>query len=53
METDRLLPFVNVRSIRNARVHWSGTRIVNVFDRDGRPVNLESFPPSKHLSVAA
>ncbi|MGH7090136.1 MAG: TaqI-like C-terminal specificity domain-containing protein, partial [Stellaceae bacterium] len=44
VETDRLLPFVNARSIRNARVHWSGTRIVNVFDRDGRPVDLEAFP---------
>jgi adenine-specific DNA-methyltransferase len=44
VETDRLLPFVNARSIRNARVHWSGTRIVNVFDRNGRPANLEAFP---------
>jgi hypothetical protein len=44
VEADRLLPFVNARSIRDAEVRWSGTRIVNVFDCQGRPVDLEAFP---------
>jgi adenine-specific DNA-methyltransferase len=44
VEADRLLPFVNARSIRNAKIRWSGTRIINVFDRLGRPVDLEAFP---------
>lgn len=44
VERGRLLPFVNARSIKNGVVEWSGTRIVNVFDTKGKPVNLSKFP---------
>lgn len=44
VEPDRLLRFVNARSIRGASVCWSGTHIVNVFDNDSTPVDLEAFP---------
>lgn len=44
VEPDRLLRFVNARSIRDASVRWSGTHIVNVFDDDSKPVDLEAFP---------
>jgi adenine-specific DNA-methyltransferase len=44
IERDRLLPFVNARSIRNGNVEWSGTSIVNVFDENGDLVKLAHFP---------
>jgi adenine-specific DNA-methyltransferase len=44
IERDRLLPFVNARSIRNGRAVWSGTKIVNVFDEHGELVKLSEFP---------
>jgi hypothetical protein len=44
IEQSRMLPFVNARSIRNGKVHWSGTHIVNVFDVNGRLVKLAHFP---------
>jgi len=44
VEKDRLLPFVNARSIRNGTVEWSGTSIVNVFDDSGALVKLAQFP---------
>src|SRR6185437_11167517 len=47
IERERLLPFVNARSIRNASVAWSGTCIVNVFDREGQPVPLAKYPRLK------
>jgi adenine-specific DNA-methyltransferase len=44
VESSRTLPFVNARSIRNGKVHWSGTHIVNVFDVNGKVVKLAHFP---------
>ncbi|MEY9136473.1 adenine-specific DNA-methyltransferase [Bradyrhizobium diazoefficiens] len=44
VEKSRLLPFVNARSIKNGVVQWSGTKIVNVFDRSGKPVALTRYP---------
>lgn len=44
VEKSRLLPFVNARSIKNGVVQWSGTKIVNVFDRSGKPVMLKKYP---------
>jgi hypothetical protein len=44
VEESRLLPFVNARSIRNGLVAWTGTKIVNVFDLNGKPVSLARFP---------
>jgi adenine-specific DNA-methyltransferase len=44
IEKDRLLPFVNARSIRDGVAQWSGTSIVNVFDDHGKLVNLVRFP---------
>jgi len=44
VEKDRLLPFVNARSIHNGITVWHGTKIVNVFDEDGRLVTLSKFP---------
>jgi adenine-specific DNA-methyltransferase len=44
IESSRLLPFVNARSIRDASVTWSGTNIVNVFDTKGKVVRLARFP---------
>jgi hypothetical protein len=44
VEKDRLLPFVNARSIRDGIVQWSGTSIVNVFDDNGKLVKLVRFP---------
>lgn len=44
VEPDRLLPFVNARSIRDGRVGWSGTSIINVFDDEGRIITLAEFP---------
>jgi hypothetical protein len=44
VEKDRLLPFVNARSIRDGIVQWSGTSIVNVFDENGQLVKLDRFP---------
>lgn len=47
VEKDRLLPFVNARSIRNATVTWTGTKIVNVFDGEGKLVRLADYPRLK------
>jgi hypothetical protein len=44
VERSRLLPFVNVHSIKRGRVHWTGTYIVNVFDAKGKVVTLARFP---------
>jgi hypothetical protein len=44
VEHGRLLPFVNAGSIQDASVRWSGTNIVNVFDRKGTLVRLAHFP---------
>ena len=44
IEQSRMLPFVNARSIRNGKVHWSGTHIVNVFDDHGKLLKLTHFP---------
>lgn len=44
VEKSRLLPFVNARSIKNGVVQWSGTKIINVFDRFGKPVTLAKYP---------
>lgn len=47
VEKDRLLHFVNARSIRDAKVKWDSTAIVNVFDDNGNPVKLADFPKLK------
>jgi adenine-specific DNA-methyltransferase len=44
VEKDRLLPFINARSIRNGIAVWRGTKIVNVFDGHGDLVRLSEFP---------
>lgn len=44
VERDRLLPFVNARSIRDAEVRWDGTYIVNVFRDDGGTIDLLRYP---------
>ena len=44
VEKDRLLPFVNARSILNGIAVWRGTKIVNVFDQHGELVTLSEFP---------
>ncbi|WP_244487342.1 N-6 DNA methylase [Afipia sp. Root123D2] len=44
IERSRLLPFVNARSIHDGKVRWAGTHIVNVFDRNGKVVELSKFP---------
>lgn len=44
VERSRLLPFVNARSISSGVVRWTGTHIVNVFDKAGRPVRLSDYP---------
>lgn len=44
IEKDRLLPFVNARSIRNGVAVWHGTKIVNVFDHHGELITLAEFP---------
>lgn len=44
VEKSRLLPFVNASSIENGVVQWSGTRIVNVFDKSGKTVRLSKYP---------
>ncbi|MGE3367012.1 MAG: Eco57I restriction-modification methylase domain-containing protein [Rhizobiaceae bacterium] len=44
VERSRTLPFVNARSIRNGKVHWTGTHIVNVFDANGKVVDLAHYP---------
>lgn len=44
VEKTRILAFVNARSIENGMVRWSGTNIVNVFDRKGKPVKLSKYP---------
>lgn len=44
VERSRLVPFVNARSIKDGRVSWTETKIVNVFDRCGKPVNLSRYP---------
>ena len=44
VEKDRLLPFVNARSIHNGIAVWCGTKIVNVFDEHGELVTLSEFP---------
>lgn len=44
IERARLLPFVNASSIRNGKVRWTGTQIVNVFNNDGQVVKLSKFP---------
>lgn len=44
VERSRLLPFVNARSIRDAKVVWGGTSIVNAFDNDGKTVKLKDYP---------
>ena len=44
LEHSRLVPFVNARSINNGKVTWTGTKIVNVFDRRGKPVDLSRYP---------
>jgi adenine-specific DNA-methyltransferase len=44
LEPSRLVPFVNARSINDGKVTWTGTKIVNVFDRRGKPVDLSRYP---------
>jgi hypothetical protein len=44
VEKDRLIPFINARSIRNGIAVWGGTKIVNVFDERGKLVKLSEFP---------
>jgi adenine-specific DNA-methyltransferase len=44
VERSRLLPFVNAHSIKRAKVRWTGTYIVNVFDANGKVVTLAQFP---------
>jgi len=44
VEKNRMLHFVNARSIRDSKVEWDSTAIVNVFDDDGAPVKLTKFP---------
>jgi adenine-specific DNA-methyltransferase len=44
LERSRLLPFVNAHSLKRAKVHWTGTYIVNVFDANGKVVTLARFP---------
>jgi adenine-specific DNA-methyltransferase len=44
VERSRLLPFVNARSIRDAKAEWGGTSIVNVFDEDGKTVKSKDYP---------
>jgi adenine-specific DNA-methyltransferase len=44
VEKSRLLPFVNAKSIDNGVVQWSGTKIVNVFDKRGKLVKLSRYP---------
>ena len=44
LERSRVVPFVNARSITDGKVTWSGTKIVNVFDRRGKTVNLSRYP---------
>jgi hypothetical protein len=44
IERSRLLPFVNARSLRKGKIHWTGTHIVNMFDAKGKVVKLARFP---------
>jgi adenine-specific DNA-methyltransferase len=44
VESDRLIPFINARSIHSGIAVWSGTKIVNVFDEHGKLVKLSEFP---------
>src|SRR5207248_2197524 len=48
LERSRVLPFVNARSIKDGKVTWTGTKIVNVFDRSGKPVDLSRYPKLDH-----
>jgi hypothetical protein len=44
VEQDRLLPFVNARSIVKGSLIWHGEAIINVFDADGRLIDLKRYP---------
>jgi adenine-specific DNA-methyltransferase len=48
LERSRVVPFVNARSINDGKVTWAGTKIVNVFDRRGKPVTLSRYPKLNH-----
>jgi adenine-specific DNA-methyltransferase len=47
LERSRVVPFVNARSIKDGKVTWTGTKIVNVFNHRGKPVDLSCYPKLK------
>lgn len=44
IETERLLPLVATRDIRNGTVEWKGKAIINPFQDNGRMVSLKLYP---------
>lgn len=44
VETDRKLPLVTTKDIRDGVVAWHGLGLVNPFDKDGRLVSLADYP---------
>lgn len=44
LEPSRKLPLVMASDIRSGRIEWSGSGIVNPFERDGALASLETYP---------
>ncbi|MFI8454190.1 Eco57I restriction-modification methylase domain-containing protein [Kitasatospora sp. NPDC085464] len=44
VEADRLLPLAMVRDTTSGSIDWSGSRLVNPWDSEGRLVDLAAYP---------
>ena len=44
VETDRKLPLVGTKDVKNGFVEWKGLGVINPFNRDGSLVDLPAYP---------